>query len=256
MDRIDIYDLWLSFVTTVNTFQGGWYRPQSDFQQKVNDISMSLWVKWTNEAEKSQEARDNLIFLLKSKNLIAIPAKANYSTVTPPPDYGRFADMAIVTTGDKTYPDNDIDEGNCDGLSDKEKITENYYNNIKTATIELIDKMRWNSCLNHETKSPTLEYPKAVQIEETFRVSPRTVSVVQLSYYIKPDNAVFGYTLAPGNRQTGAGMQIIFDKSKSNNPPWPPSVKNEFIVRLGEAYGLFTREQFVSGFSTQQKRDA
>ena len=67
---------------------------------------------------------------------------------------------------------------------------------------------------------------------------------------------MFGYTLAPGNRQTGAGMQIIFDKSKSNNPPWPPSVKNEFIVRLGEAYGLFTREQFVSGFSTQQKRDA
>lgn len=257
MLRLGIYDLWLSFLTTVNTFQGGWYRPQSDFQQKVNDISMALWVQWTNEAEKSQEARDNLIFFLKSLNIIASPAKANYATVKPPKDYGRWASMSIITINEKTYPSLEIEDGKCEGLEwNREEINEDYYESIETAEVQLIDKIRWDSCLNHPTKKPTLEAPMASQIDEGFRVAPRKVSVVVLSYYINPTPAIFAYTLAPGNRQTGAGAQIIFDKSKSVDLPWPPSVKNEFIVRLGEAYGLFTREQFVARYSTEQKMTA
>lgn len=258
MDKLSIYDLWLSFLTTVNTFQGGWYRPQSDFQQKVNDISMELWVKWTDESEKSQEARDNLVFFLKSKNIIAKAAKANYATITPPSEYGRFAAMSIIVAGEKTYPSEDIEGGKCVGgecdlLGDKGEATEDYYNTIRTSEVQLVDKMRWDSCLNHPTKEPTLEEPKTSQIDEGFKVAPREVSVVQLSYYIRPEAAVFGYTLAPGNRQTGAGAQIIFDKSKSVDLPWPPTVKNEFIIRLGMAYGIFTREQFLAQFQRSEK---
>lgn len=257
MEQIGTYDLYLSFLTAVNTFQGGWYRPQSDFQQKVNDISLALWVKWTNEAEKSQEARDNLIFFLKSKNVIAKQAKANYAIVTPPADYARFATMSIITVDEKTYPSLEVEQGKCEGLEwDQEQINEEYYASITQNDVQLIDKMRWESCLNHPTKGPTLEEPKAVQINEEFRVAPRQVSVVVLSYYINPTPAVFAYTLAPGDRQTGAGAQIIFNKTGSKDLPWPLTVKNEFIIRLGEAYGLFTRDQFVSRFSTEQKMTA
>jgi hypothetical protein len=252
MEKLGIYDLWLSFQTTVNTFQGGWYRPQTDFIQKVNDIQMALWVKWTNEAEKSQQARDNLIFFLKSKNIIAKQSNGNFSIVTPPIDYGRFSSMSIVFSGEKTYPNPDVDSGKCDGWMDKESAVEEYYSSLVYSDVKLIDNDKWSACLQHLTKMPTLNKPKATQINEQWQVAPRGVSVVVFSYYIQPSPAVFAYTIAAGNRQTGAGAQIIFDKNKSVNLSWPPTVKNEFIVRLGEAYGLFTREQFLTQYNGQK----
>lgn len=254
MEKLSIYDLWQSFQTTVNTFQGGWYRPQTDFQQKVNDIQMSLWVKWTNEAETSQEARDNLIFFLKSKNIIAQPSKGNYSIVTPPANYGRYSSMSIVFSGTQTLPSPDVDKGNCEGwkLEGKEQAIEEYYNSLTYSDVKLIDNDKWSACLQHIIKMPTLNSPKTTEINETFQVAPRGVSVVVLSYYVRPESAVFGYTVAAGNRQTGAGAQIIFDENKSTNLAWPPTVKNEFIVRLGEAYGIFTREQFLTAVNGQK----
>lgn len=256
MEKLSIYSLWQSFTTTVNTFQGGWYRPQTDYQQKVNDIQMLLWVELTNESERSQEARDNLIFFLKSLNIISKPAKGNYASVTPPKDYGRFASMNITVSGEKTYPSPDVDSGKCEGWIDDEgelEKTEKYYNSLQNADVQMIDNQRWSACLQHVTKKPTLSKPKVTEINEQFQVSPRGVSVVTLNYYVRPTPAVFGYTLAPGNRQTGAGSQIIFDQKKSVDLDWPVTIKNEFIVRLGEAYGLFTRDQFVARFSTDQK---
>lgn len=256
MEKLGIFDLWKSFQSAVNTMQGGFYRPQTDFQQKVNDISNDLWVKWTNEAEKSQEARDNLSFFLQSENVIASPAKSNFGTVPFPDDYGRFSGLRIVVSGDKTVPSEEVNNGKCDGFQSEQEKTDKYYESLEEHNVELIDNMRWGSCLSHKTKFPTLQNPKAMQIDEGFRVAPRQISVVVLDYYVRPYNAIFGYTLAAGDKQTGAGAQIIFDQSKSKDLPWPSTVKNEFLVRLGEAYGLYTRDQFVSQFSTQQKMTA
>lgn len=254
MDKLGIYNLWQSFITTVNTFQGGWYRPQTDFQQKVNDIQMELWVKWTNESEKSQEARDNLSFFLKSKNIIASPEKGNFSSVDYPKDYGRFSSMNIIFSKEskKTYPSKDVDKGDCDGWTNDEEKTEDYYNSLENSDVQLIDNQRWSACLSHLRKFPTLNNPKVTEINERFQVSPRGVSVVVLNYYVRPNNAVFGYKLASGDRQTGGGAQIIFDQGKSEDLSWPVTVKNEFIVRLGEAYGIFTREQFLTSVSAQK----
>lgn len=83
------------------------------------------------------------------------------------------------------------------------------------------------------------------------------MSAVVLSYYKNPTLAIFNYKLADGDRKTGAGAQIIYIPTGSKDLPWPATtVKNEFIIRLGEAYGLFTRDQFVSRFSTEQKMTA
>lgn len=252
MDKMSIYDLWLSFQTAVNTFQGGWYRPHTDFNQKVNDIQMDLWVKWTNEAEKSQEARDNLIFFLKSKNIIAKSNKSNFSIVIPPSDYGRFSSMSIVYSGKNTLPDPNIDNGNCEGWENKEQAEDDYYKSLTYSDIKLIDNDKWSACFQHIYKYPTLNSPKATQINAQFQVAPRNISVVVFSYYVKPPKSVFAYTIAPGDRQTGGGAQIVFDTNNSKDLDWPPTVKNEFIVRLGEAYGLFTREQFLTQYNGQK----
>ena len=255
--KINMFSLWQSFMTAVNTAQGGFYRPQTDFQQKVNDISREMWVEWTNEAEKSQEARDNLIYFLKSKNVKVERAQANYGIFSPPSDYGRYASVRIIVSDEgKTYPSKDVDGGKCDGWDTQEEINEKYYAGLSEISIQMIDNMRWGGMLDHPTKGPSMKYPKATQIDNGFKVAPRDVSVVRFDYYVEPEEAVFGYTLATGDRQTGAGGQIIYDQKKSKDLPWPDTVRNEFIIRLGVAFGIFTRDQFLTQISTQQKMTA
>lgn len=253
MEKLSPYDLWKSFQSYVNTYQGGWYRPQTDFIQRVNDIQMELWNELAAKSEKSQEARDNLIFFLKTKNIIAKEAKGNYSEVVPPADYGRFASMNIVyAQNNKTYPSPDVDNGTCEGYNDVDAVND-YLSSLQNSDVQLIDNQRWSACLQHVIKKPTLSKPKCTEINEKFLVAPRGVSVVVLNYYVKPENAVFAYTLSPSNRQTGAGAQIIYDKSKSKDLNWPVTIKNEFIIRLGESYGIFTREQFLTAVNAAQK---
>ncbi len=252
---IDMFDLWQDFQSLVNTFQGGWYRPQTDFQRAVNDISIELWDKWTQEAEKSQQIKDYLIPFLLSKNIIVKPANSYYSTIDYPKDYGRYATAQIIVAGDKTFPSQDVDNGKCcnGDFRSQEEINEEYFASITPREIKLIDLQRWESCLTHLTKKPTFENPKMVQIEGGFRVAPRHVSVVVLNFYTKPKEATFVYTTSPADPATGLGDQIIYNKTASAPLEWSEITKNEFLWRLGERFGIFTRDQFMTQVSTQQK---
>ena len=249
---IDLFDLWNDFKALVNTFQGGNYPPASVFTPAVNDISIELWNRWTREAEKSQEARDNLFWALKSKNLIVENSNTYYGIATPPPDYGRFAAAKILIADDTTIPSKEVDNGKVlkkkelvDYKTDEE-LTEDYYNTLSENNVENIDTQRWSACLKHLTKMPTFENPKLTQIDTYFKVAPRTVSVLVLDYYIAPTPAVFAYTVATPNVQTGDGDFIIYDKNNSVPLQWSPTVKNEFLMALGEKFGLYTRDQFLT----------
>ncbi len=94
---------------------------------------------------------------------------------------------------------------------------------------------------------------KIRQIDNGFEVSPRNVSVVVLDYYVEPKEATFVYTISPGNVQTGSGDQIIYDEKNSVKLEWPATVRNEFLIELGQTYGIFTRNQFVTQVTQQQK---
>lgn len=254
---IDSFDLYNSFKSFVNTYQGGWFRPQSDFIIAVNDISKKLWVKWTREAEKSQEVRDNLFPFLRSKNMI-VNAKGVYGTFNAPKEYGRYAAARIIVNGSNCIPDNNVEEGKCDNgdFKTQDERTDEYYDKTKQFTVEMIDNQRWGSVNEHLTKGPTLKNPKIRQIENKFEVAPRKVSVIVLDYYIEPKEATFKYTITSGNVQTGAGDQIVYDKANSTPLEWPTTVRDEFLIALGERYGLFTRDAFVSQITSQQKQTA
>lgn len=254
---IDLNDLYNSFKSYVNTFAGGWFRPQTDFTQRCNDISKQLWVKWTREAEKSQEAKDNLLPFLKSKNII-VSSMGVYGRFQPPKDYGRFSTARIIVANNNCYPDKNVDGGKCDNSDFKtqEEITEEYFDNIRQTEVKMIDDGKWAAVNEHLTKGPTLEQPKMRQIDEGFEVSPRKVSVIVLDYYVEPKLATFVYTIAPGNTQTGAGDQLIYDENNSQKLEWPATVRNEFLIALGESYSLFTRDQFLAQATNNQKMTA
>lgn len=270
---ISPFNLFQSFQSYVNTYIGGWFRPQTDFQVATNDISNDLWEKWTKQAEKSQEIRDNLGPFLRSKNRKAVPQNSYYSIFTPPDDYGRFASARIILEGSKCmscdWLDNNIKpQGSCNetDIESQEVVTQEFYENMQERQIDMVDNQRWGAVCQHLTKAPSLDDPKLTQFSQdiagpnkttvsqiSFKVAPRAVSGVVLDYYIRPTPCVFGYTIAPGNVQTGAGDQIIYDPNKSTNLQWPSTVINEFLWRLGERYGLFTRDQFMANTSTGQK---
>jgi hypothetical protein len=254
---IDLFDLYNSFKSYTNTFVGGWFRPQTDFTKRCNDISKKLWVKWTREAEKSQEAKDNLFPFLRSKNII-VSTNGPYGKFSPPAGYGRFASARIIVAGDTCYPDKSVDNGRFEqgDFKSQEELTDEYFDSVSQVDVILIDDQKWGAVNEHKTKRPTLSKPKIRQIDNGFEVAPRKVSVIVLDYYVEPAEATFVYSISSGNVQTGAGDQIIYDQKNSKPLEWPATVRNEFLIELGMSYGLFTRDTFVSQVTQQQKMNA
>lgn len=256
------FSLYQSFSSLANTAQGSFFRPQTDFIIQSNDVSIEVWDYLTRKAEKSQQERDYLRPFLKTKNIIVKRNNTFYGTLIPPPLYERFSAARIMVHQEskKTIPDRSIDNGKCEsnGIISQFEISEEYYENIIERPIDLIDDQKWGACLEHLTKKPTLSKPKMNQIDlgnigTGFRVAPRTVSVVVLDYYVKPDRATFVYTISPGNEQTGAGDDIIYDAANSKPFNWPETVVPEFLWRLAQRYGIFIDKEIIYNFATQQR---
>lgn len=250
---IDAYDLWNSFQSLVNTFQGGWFRPQTDFIQACNDLSKKFWNKYRREAEKSQEAKDNMLPFTKTKNYIVTP-KGVYGRFTPDKDYGAFSAARVRVHDKKYYPDPEVDKGkasNGDEFTTDQQLAEEYYDEVKEYDVTMIDSIKWGAVNKHQTKGPSFESPKIRQVDGGFEVLPRAVTVIVLDYYREPKPATFLYTNSPGNEQTGAGDNLIYDSKNSQPLEWPFNMRDEFLIGLGERYGVFTRDQFI--FSTQKQ---
>lgn len=250
---IDMFDLYKSFRSYVNTYVGGWYRPQTDFTQACVDINTKLFVKWTGEAEKSQEAKDNLSPFLLSTN-ITLNQKGPYATGVFPKDYSRFGTARIIVSEDQVV----------DPTKTQDQVTSAYFDSLKQIQVEMVDDKKWGAVNAHLTKGPTLCNPKMRQIISTnkdnsvnnFQVAPRSVSVIVLDYYRQPKIPTFVYTTSVPNLQTGEGDEIVYNKTGSQPLEWPENVRNEFLIELGSRYGLFSRDQFVSQVTAQQKQTA
>lgn len=242
---IDVYDLYLSFQSYVNSFAAGWFRINTDFIRACNDISNELWEIETRKAEKSQESRDNLMPFLKPAQLVVKKQNSYYGVAAIPDDYGRFASGRVITGGES---------GDCNDVEvNDEQRTELYYDTTTEGTVQLIDEQRWGACLQHLTKKPTISKPKMNQSGGVFRVAPREVSNLVLVYYTRPEPAFFAYTITPGNPVTGQGDQLIYNKAQSKPLQWPSTVVNEFICRLGIRFGMFTRDQFFTEAAMRDK---
>lgn len=234
---IDPYDLYTDFKAWVNTQQGGFFPPQSVFTKVLNIANFRLWNKWTAQAEKSQEIKDNLFPFLVSKNVTTKNANSYYCIAPQPENYGRFASAKILLNGEnKCVDDKRI------GAKTDEELAQDYYDNVTESEVEMIDNQRWASLLKHLTKKPTFENPKITQINNEFKVAPKEVSVIVFNYYTIPKPAVFVYTVPPGNLQTGAGGQIVYNANASQSLQWPITVKEYLLETMKKVYIQYTRD--------------
>lgn len=252
---IDTFDLYRDLGSRVNIQQGGWWRPQTDYINSVNVVSNEFWEEYTNIAEKSQEVKDNLFPFLRSQNRI-VNNSGIYGNFKPPDDYGRFATARIIVTGDFCVPCKDVENGKCSNGDFKtpEELTEDYYDSVKQFEVDMVDTGKWAAMNEHLTKKPTLQKPKIRQINSLFEVAPRKVSVIVLDYYVKPTDATFVYGISPGNIQTGAGDQIIYDRKNSEPLQWPETMRGQFLDRLEKIYSQFTRDQVLAQLNNQPKK--
>lgn len=252
---IDLFDLYNRFCTDNNTFQGGFFRPERDFERAANTVSQDIWNEWTALAEKTQEIDDNLAVFLKSINIIVVPTNKNEGLAPYPKVYGRYSAARVIQHKDQCLCDEGKDtfeNGECKSeavtgseayidLKTQERI-EKYKDGITEQQLYKVESSKWASLLNHKTKCPTFEDPALTQYDKGFKVAPRQVSVVVLDYYIEPKYAKFVYSNAPGNVQTGAGDYIIYNAQQSTKLEWPETMIPYFLEKLRDVYARYTRD--------------
>lgn len=253
---IDLYlDLWPAFNSMVNNYQGGWFRPQSDFEKQVNKISLEIWKDYTEQADKTQNIIDELSVFLKSINMMVEQTKNSFGIVKLPKDYGRYSSARIIVYNEETLPDSSLETCDCNGKIEKcganeteeerKEREEKYKNNISEKGLYKIANSRWGSILEHRTKKPTLDNPAITQYDGGFKVAPRNLSVVILDYYIEPKYAKFVYTVSLGNTITGQGDTIVYNQQLSGKLEWNKTMIPEFVDRLCKVYGIYTREPLI-----------
>jgi hypothetical protein len=246
---INLFDLYNRFCSDNNTFQGGFFRPERDFEREVNTISQDIWNEWTAQAEKSQEINDNLSVFLKSINIIVTPTAGNYGLAKYPKPYGRYSAARILLHKDTCLCDPDKDtwedgmcktKGKVETEIEKKERNEKYKDGIVEKSFFKVESSRWASLLDHETKCPTFENPGLTQYDEGFKIAPRQVGTVILDFYVEPKYAKFAYTIAPGNPQNGTGDYIVYDDSNSGKLEWPNTMIPFFLSKLQKVYAKYT----------------
>jgi len=259
---IDIYELYKDFASRVNTWQGGNFKFATDFVRNVNTIYYDIWERETKNARKSQESKDNVIAFLISKNIsIKSSQFERYCKPVIPDNYGRFSSARIILqkTADKTVstiPDMSVDKGKCFSGNTVVKVVPPSVKvaSVSEINIELIDDAQWAGCMQHLKKYPKISAPKMLQIDKSFQIAPKEISVILFSYYTMPEPAFASVTYTEGDDQNGEGDEVIYDKQKSKQILLPLNLKNEFLWRLGEIYGYFTREQFLAMFGNEKTK--
>jgi hypothetical protein len=251
---IDIKVLWDRFCADNNTFQGGFFRPERDFNANVNSVSLQAFVEFTAQDEKSQQIDEWLAPFANTVNIIVTPQSGNWGLAAYPKDntgkllYGAYKaarslqhrEQCLCEEGAPVYKDGVC----CDKETEIEKLqrVDRYKDGIFEAPINKIESSHWGACLEHQTKCPTFENPKLTQYKDGFKVAPRKVSVIVLDYYRNPVPAKFAYTIAQGNPQTGSGEYLIYDQANSTSLEWPESMIPYFLDKLQQIYSKFTRD--------------
>ncbi len=247
---ITSFNLYNIFCSEVNTYQGGFFRPDRDFINSVNRISLDIWDKWTAQAEKSQEITDELAPFTKSVNLLVKQTNQAYGLLAYPPDYARFSSARILLHDNETVEDDCCSTWNgkeytkvCEAETEEQAAqrVSDYKDGIVESQVYKIDNSRWSAILTHRNKKPTFEDPAMTQVDAGFKVAPRQVSVIVLDYFVKPTTATFNYTIAQGNPQTGSGDYLIYNP---NSIPlqWNATMIPYFIDELRKVYSRYTRD--------------
>lgn len=248
---IDYFDIYNRFCSDNNTFQGGFVRPERDFERMFNTVSEDIWNEWTAMAEKTQQIDDELAPFAKAVQVMVKHTNNNYGLLEYPKDYGRYSAARVLFHGDACFCDTSVDtyeegvctrEGRAETADEKKAREEKYKDGIVERSFYKVESSKWSAALTHRNKCPTVENPALSQYDGGFKIAPRQVSVVMLDYYVRPEYYKFAFSVAPGNPQTGAGDYLIYNKAASSKILWNTTMIPVFLERLGKMYAKYTRD--------------
>jgi hypothetical protein len=251
---IDPFETYEDFSSAVNTFQGGHFRLNRDFIRALNNISDEIWEEEAGQSEKTQTLSDHLTPFLQTVNAVVKTLNKTEDYFEFPKDYGRVCSARVLLSKEtqKGVKENGVrmlQDGKILEASEDDEVAQEY----ETFTATKVDISRWNGAIKDAVKGPKMNTPIYSQFKQGFRVAPKNVGTIVIDFYTKPKPAILEYDIAPGNPQTGAGDYVIYNKLESQPLEWPSTMKNEFVMRLGERYGVFTRDQFLAAVTKTKK---
>lgn len=257
MQPVNLFVLYTALLSEVNVQQGGQIRPVMDFIYWLNAISLELFREKVAQAEINQQNDDDLSPFLLSINIVVKQSSDAQQGLAPyPVDYAGFSNMRILRPkGSETCcckKDTPFvtDKGKCIPVVDPDYAAMEAKfagANLAQFTLNKIDNQKWGSCLEHPTKGPTFDYPKASQYQDGFHIAPAGISVVVLDYFRLPRNAVFAYTLGPQDN-------IQYDAANSVQLEWTADLQNEFLTRLKKKYAVHVRDTETYQMAIEDKK--
>lgn len=259
MTVVNLFVIYQALLSEVNVQQSGQIRPVEDFTRWLNTVSLDMFREYTADAEITQINADTLAPFRKSVNIQVQQISGNrFGYILNPIDYEAYSSMRILRQKgtdtcamDKTQPFI-TDKGKCLQVVDQDYAAmEQKYagTNLVESTINLVDNQRWGSCLDHITKGPTFNKPKATQTNGGFFVAPAGLSVVVLDYYKTPTPYIFDYTIDP------VTDIIIYNPAASQQSEWSEGMQNEILTRLRKKYGVHVGDEKQYGFAQNDKKE-
>lgn len=246
MTTINLYTLWTSLLSEANVQQNGQIRP-GDFQRWVNKVNENLFRKRVATDELAQLYTDDLIPFKNTINVAVVPLSGRpYDQMPYPANYQAFANLRILRVKDtaecacdNNYPLYQNKDGACQPVVDEQYAAMQARwagKDLAEITVNKVDAQRWGSCMQHPTKGPTFDEPKATQISTQIYIAPKGVTSVLLDYYSTPRSCVFAYTIGPGD-------VVIYDPVNSIQLQWSTSLMPEFLDELKKIYAAAIGDQ-------------
>lgn len=248
MTKINNYKTWIALLQLVNVQQNGQI-PPSVFNTWYNEVNDWYFNFLANRYQLNQIITDYLDPFVKRVNVVGAPQPGqNFALFPKPADFEFFLNASVLRQSEertcffnkdlpvimgngkaKQYEDPDIAAMKVQfaGAGIEEKI------------INMVDTMRWPSCLNHVTKGPTWNDPKMTQYSSGYLVSPVTIPNIVLTYLKTPAASVFNYTIS-------AQDIAQYVDAASTQLDWSEQVTPVFLAKLVTKYGLYINDEGIT----------
>lgn len=256
MTTIDVYQTWLDLLQLVNVQQNGQI-PPSVFVSWYNQVNEWLFKKLVTEYQTNQVQSDLLSPFLSVVNARVVDQRGqSWGLVAYPSDYQYYVNATILRPAEENTCFYNKDLPIIDGDGKSKKVTDADFaqmainfagSNVEEYQIRLIDSAAWAGCLTHSTKGPSWQKPKMTQFSSGFKVAPKGITSIVLSYFHTPRKAVFGYTIS--------NDIVIYDANTSVQLEWSVNALPIFLAELQKKYAAYIGDPNMFSMGVEESKN-
>jgi hypothetical protein len=230
---ISVCQIYTDFKGANNTWQQGHFRP--------HNASLEIFNGLRKEWENNQVITDALRpFFMRVQ--VPMDQVASGGLVAYPEGYASFSGLRYMTKepfgpgkGVLCKGIDVLDPVTCKygPVTEEDKLAEmQAEKDLYERDITKVDSQRWGSVMEHEFIGPSMTNVYGTQDENGFRVVPKDIGPVILTFLALPVRPKFVYT-------TDDNHNIICDPNKCTNLLWGEEMLPDLMSRLKTKYGSF-----------------